>query len=59
MLQIDSENNGLFIYPTEVLIASVKTNRLYLSVKSLNHSPKYSYLVIFLEVKKYRNGFQC
>ena len=33
MLQIDSENKGLFIYLSmEVLTASVETNRLYLSV---------------------------
>ena len=58
MLQIGSESQGLFFYPsTEVLIAFVKTHRLYLSVKSLTHPPKYSFYVIFFDVKKYMEMF--
>lgn len=37
---------------TEVLIASAKTNRLYLSVKSVLPS-KRCFLLIFLDMKKY------
>lgn len=58
MLQIGSESQGLFFYPsTEVLIAFVKTHRLYLSVKSLTHPPKYSFYVIFFDLKKYMEMF--
>ena len=58
MLQVDSESQGLFFYPsTEVLIASIKTPRLYLSVKLPTHPPKCSFYMIFLDVKKYMEMF--